>query len=413
MKTITKRIEDFIYKFTVNKFSRKIKDNHIESVVGLENLPDSGPYIIVSNHSSFADHFLLSAIYHFSFNEKLMYLTKKESFETWHSRVWHNATGCIPVDRDKIDMNSIKNIINYIKKGRIIVIYPEGTRGSGEKLLPFKSGAFKIAAMMKVPIIPIGLIDSNKIMVKGSKKFAPYKAKVLIGKPIEIQEIKEIGPDAVLEKCQRIINNMVYSKINSDDFLTSRKITSQILADKAEEKIESMLYEGINLSHKEELGKAMSISQYAIINDENNVQAHIQYTRAFGLNLLISSKLKFLLNSKRIPELVTDIARIDKNHPFAKYILGSYYLNLPSFFKRNKEHAFGLLRDAYYSAPNYEIEQDKFAMSFAKALVKTKRTSLAKEILEAIAVYNGSSNERTQRRSKQAADLLKTISKAA
>lgn len=142
--------------------------------------------------------------------------------------------------------------------------------------------------------------------------------------------------------------------------------------------------------------------------------ARIQYTRATGLSLLLGSKIKFLRKASIIPQLVSEITRIDKRHPFAKYILGSYYLNLPGMFGGNAELACTLLRDAYHSANEYNIENHKFAMTYAKALLKTKRTTLAKEILEKISQHNeDETNQRDKRRSELAVKMLKKASKAA
>ncbi len=411
--TLTK-IEDAIYKYTIRHYSETILKNHITEIIGIENIPENGPYIIVANHSSFADHFIISGISQKIFGKKLIFLTKKESFETFLSRLWHNATGCIPVDREKPDMSTIKQIVSYIKEDKSIVIYPEGTRGQGDKLLDFKSGAFKIAALAKVPIVPIALQDAHLIMPKGERKFAPFKGKVYIGKPVSTKHIKEVGSEKILIECKNIIQKNVYEEQDLQKRALEKVNTSDYLVNKSLKYIEALLEEGIKPIHKKELQQVISMCNIAIINDPKNIQAYIQRARAYGLILLTLPKLSFLMKANKIPKLVKEITDLDPYNPFAKYILGSYFLHKPVIFGGNKTKAMTLISEAYINSKSYGIPQRTFMMTYIKSLIKNKQTKEAKELLSEFLVnISNEDNKRSLRRKAEAEQLLHNLSRVA
>jgi len=159
-----------------------------KKVNGLKNIPKDKSFIISANHSSYADHLILSSIVVAYTGKKIHYLAKREHFESFFQRLWHKHTGAIPIDRQKGGKGALKAALRYLKKNKIIGVYPEGTRTLTGKLQKAKTGVARLALAAKVPVLPVGLIGTFGILPKG--KYIPRfkKATVNIGKVIYFDE---------------------------------------------------------------------------------------------------------------------------------------------------------------------------------------------------------------------------------
>ena len=154
---------------------------------GTENIPKSGAYILAGNHIHLLDPGPIMSIT----NKNIHFLAKASLFKFPKSLIFNNM-GLIPVNRDNKDRNAYEKAIECLNKGEIIGIYPEGTRERGRGLLPFKTGAVRMAYETNTPIIPFAIIGNYKPFKKGIIiRFAhPYKAKKDIDKSND--ELREI-----------------------------------------------------------------------------------------------------------------------------------------------------------------------------------------------------------------------------
>lgn len=160
----------------------------IKKVNGLENIPKDGNFIMSANHSSYLDHLILSSLVITHLNKRVHYLAKKEHFDTFFQRLWHEHTGAIPIDRQAGGKEALETAAKYLKKGKIVGIYPEGTRTLTGKLQRGKTGAARLALAARVPILPVGLIGTFDILPKGKNIPRFKRATVNIGKPIYFDE---------------------------------------------------------------------------------------------------------------------------------------------------------------------------------------------------------------------------------
>jgi 1-acyl-sn-glycerol-3-phosphate acyltransferase len=156
----------------------------IKKIKGIENIPNKGPFILVSNHASYLDHYLMGYIIIPRLNKKLHFLAKKEHFDSPLKAAWHYYSGAIPLDRQAGGKGALKWAIKSLKQGKIIAIHPEGTRSLTGKLQRGKTGVARLALEAKVPVVPVGLIGTFGILPKG--KYIPKlkKATMNIGKPM-------------------------------------------------------------------------------------------------------------------------------------------------------------------------------------------------------------------------------------
>jgi 1-acyl-sn-glycerol-3-phosphate acyltransferase len=140
-----------------------------------------GAYVVVANHQSFLDIFLLSNIPH-----EMKWVAKKSLFKIpWVGWAFY-VSGDIPVDRG--DPASAAAVLakarRYLARGMSVMIFPEGTRSKDGQLLPFKAGAFKLAIDAGVPVLPIAISGSAQGMPKGSPWVRPSRLVVRILDPV-------------------------------------------------------------------------------------------------------------------------------------------------------------------------------------------------------------------------------------
>lgn len=150
-------------------------------VIGKENLPKNGNYIICCNHIGISDIFILGT----TFNKQIHFLAKKEWFDNKLFKVLFSALGAVPLDRGGKDVGALKNAVKIVKQGKTLAIFPQGHRFPGENPAdtPYKNGIGLIAYHSHADIIPVCL------KTKGQKYGFLRKIEVIYGKPIKYSEL--------------------------------------------------------------------------------------------------------------------------------------------------------------------------------------------------------------------------------
>lgn len=144
------------------------------------------PYVVVANHESTADPFLLS---HLPWD--MRWIAKEELFKMPVIGWLMKFGGDIPLRRG--DGDSVRTMMDEAKRtlaaGVPVMIFPEGTRSKDAKLLPFKDGAFRLAIEAGVPILPLAVAGTHNCRPKGSKWFGDAHAIVKVLSPIETKGV--------------------------------------------------------------------------------------------------------------------------------------------------------------------------------------------------------------------------------
>ena len=133
---------------------------------GTEHIPAQGPAILASNHLSFLDHFFLP-----SYVERpIFFLGKSDYFSGWQRYFFENV-GVMPVDRTGGDAAeaSLAKGLEILRQGRLLGIYPEGTRSPDGRLYRGKTGPVRLALRSGAPIIPVAMIGVFEILPPGAK----------------------------------------------------------------------------------------------------------------------------------------------------------------------------------------------------------------------------------------------------
>jgi 1-acyl-sn-glycerol-3-phosphate acyltransferase len=140
-------------------------------------VPTTGPVILAPVHRSFAD-FGFAA---FCTERKLFFMTKDEMWKhKWLGKLLLSV-GAFPVHRESADREALQRAEEVLKKGQLLVLFPEGTRRSGQVVEDLMEGAAFLAARTGAPIIPVGIGGSDLAMPKGSTIPKPYTIHVVIG----------------------------------------------------------------------------------------------------------------------------------------------------------------------------------------------------------------------------------------
>lgn len=149
-------------------------------IEGREHLPTSGAYVLAPIHRSYIDTPIAACVT----TRRLMFMGKQEMWK-YPALGWlFSALGAFPVNRGTADREALKRCITVLERGEPLVLFPEGERKDGPVVQPLFDGAAYVAIRAGVPIIPVGIGGSAKVMPRHAKFVYPRKVRVLIGEPI-------------------------------------------------------------------------------------------------------------------------------------------------------------------------------------------------------------------------------------
>ncbi len=140
-------------------------------VYGLKNIPQKGPFIVAANHRSNWDPPVLGAAL---FKKEVNFISKKSLFNNKLFAMLISYYNAFPVDTQGFDREAIKKFIELLRDGRVVVIFPEGTRSRTGVFLPPKSGIGYVAMKMKVPVLPALIWGTHEPMIYHILRIRPY-----------------------------------------------------------------------------------------------------------------------------------------------------------------------------------------------------------------------------------------------
>lgn len=166
-------------------------------VTGLENVPRQGGFIVASNHLSFFDSLIIQALT----PRDVAFFAKAEYFTTPGvkgklMKSFFESVGSIPVQRGEqaASVAALDSLVEIIEGGSGIGIYPEGTRSRDGKLYRGRTGVGWLALTTGVPVVPVGLIGTEKLQPAGTKGFRPAKFHIHYGQPLYFDKLGRKHP---------------------------------------------------------------------------------------------------------------------------------------------------------------------------------------------------------------------------
>lgn len=159
------------------------------TVEGLEHLPATGGAILAGNHLSVADEYVLGAVVprHIAFWAKAEYF-RGTGVRGWAMKSLMNGLGAIQVNREggRAALTALDAAIPALKGGDLVGVYPEGTRSPDGRLYRGRTGVARLALLADVPVVPVGVIGTEKIQPIGTVLPRPGpRVTIRFGKPID------------------------------------------------------------------------------------------------------------------------------------------------------------------------------------------------------------------------------------
>ncbi|BCO35601.1 1-acyl-sn-glycerol-3-phosphate acyltransferase [Mycobacterium heckeshornense] len=172
-------------------------------VEGLENVPRTGPAILASNHLAVADSFYLPLVV----RRRITFLAKREYFtgtglKGWFIRWFYSTTGQVPIDRSSGDaaQAALDTAERLLKAGKLLGMYPEGTRSPDGRLYKGKTGLARLALHTGVPVIPVAMIGTDEVNPPGAKMWRFGKVIVRFGKPMDFSRFEGLAGNLFIER---------------------------------------------------------------------------------------------------------------------------------------------------------------------------------------------------------------------
>ena len=175
-------------------------------IIGAENIPKEGAFILAANHVSNWDPPFLGTF----IDREICYMGKEELFKNPIMAAICKGLHVFPVKRGAADKTAIKTAIKILKAGKCFGIFPEGTRSKTGKLGKAEPGISLIAAMTESIVVPAAIVNTEKIFSK--EKFLPQLA-VIYGKPIKFSGSTK-DKEALTNFAQEIMHEIAKLKEN-------------------------------------------------------------------------------------------------------------------------------------------------------------------------------------------------------
>ena len=180
-------------------------------VEGLEHVPSSGPVILASNHLAVMDSFFLPLVV----RRRITFLAKSEYFtgtglKGWFSRWFFTAAGQVPIDRSNADaaqaaLNTAEHVLG---EGKLLGMYPEGTRSPDGRLYKGKTGLGRLALQTGVPVIPVAMIGTNVVNPPGTTMLRFGRVTGRFGEPMDFSRFEGLAGNRFIERA--VTDEVIY-----------------------------------------------------------------------------------------------------------------------------------------------------------------------------------------------------------
>ncbi|MBM7542098.1 lysophospholipid acyltransferase family protein [Amphibacillus cookii] len=193
---------------TPAKVSKRVieKTKSTVMVKGRENLPDQ-PVLVVANHQGIFDILVLLGY----LDKPVGFIAKQEIKKIPIISKWMIQLKCVFIDRSnrRAAIKVIDDGVESLKAGQSMVVFPEGTRSKGRVVQSFKSGSLRLATRAEVPIVPVTIDGTYKMLEEKDGKVQPAHVTLTIGQAIYPKQYKTWKHNRLAEELQQIIADQI------------------------------------------------------------------------------------------------------------------------------------------------------------------------------------------------------------
>jgi 1-acyl-sn-glycerol-3-phosphate acyltransferase len=161
---------------------------------GQHNMPEAGGVLLVCNHLSFLDVFLLGI----PLRRPLNYVARSTLF-VFGVGAFIRSVGGFPIQRDGMGASGMKETLRRLRNGGIVTLFPEGTRSPDGELGRLKSGIAVLVARAGVPLVPAGLAGTFEVWPRSRRFPVPHPIRIHYGRPIFPEELAGLNTVAITE----------------------------------------------------------------------------------------------------------------------------------------------------------------------------------------------------------------------
>lgn len=353
---------------------------HIGSITGLEHLPKRGAFVLAPNHTSYLDHFVAITLMELTRGVPLWTLTKQESFKNAPRRAWTLAWYGIPVDRAKPTPATMRAVQRVLQTpDAALGVYPEGTRGPGDQILPFKPGAFRFAVSARVPVVPMAIVGTRDVLPPGSLRFRPGRIDVAIGAPIL--------PDPSMPKSAQTEYLAREWRVSMESLIDIGRARCTEPTDVADGRrlaawiddaiVEHLTLEGdLPKSWRSRYSRLVRVADKAY-GPSPSIDA--QSVRLVAIAASSASPIVQVLKAPGVRRGAERVLRADSDEAIANYVLGRWHLAVPRLLGARPEAALEYFRRADKNLPT---DDTRGIFGAAEALERLGRVQEARESFE-------------------------------
>ncbi len=159
---------------------------------GRENIPKSGPLLLVSNHLSHFDSLVLGIL----LARPLNYMARSTLFRP-PLGAFIRSLGAFPINREGMGAEGFKETLRRLQAGGIVILFPEGTRTSDGDLAELKPGIARLVVKARVPIVPAAIAGTFEAWPRSRSYPVAHPLRVHFGPPISLEEIAALDADGL------------------------------------------------------------------------------------------------------------------------------------------------------------------------------------------------------------------------
>ena len=170
----------------ITLFSRAIcvtvlKGGYRLQVDGLENVPATGPLILIANHTSYFDAFILATALPIGIAQQIFYLGFELFFRSAILSRWARGVRVIPIDMDNYLIRALQASARILRNGKILSLFPEGERSADGSVRPFRKGVGILVSELNVPVLPAYIAGAFEAWPRGQTFPRLHRLRVRFG----------------------------------------------------------------------------------------------------------------------------------------------------------------------------------------------------------------------------------------
>jgi 1-acyl-sn-glycerol-3-phosphate acyltransferase len=180
---------------------------------GFRHVPQRGPVLVVCNHQSFLDPLLVGL----GVRRRFTYLARKTLFRNRFFGAFLRSVRCVPVDQEGVAKDGLKAVLEKLKEGNAVLVFPEGNRTPDGRMQPFRPGVYLLIKRGMCPVLPVGIAGGFESFPRTAKFPLPSPifmpatgggVAAAVGRPIDPKRLADLSRDEALDLLYREVERL-------------------------------------------------------------------------------------------------------------------------------------------------------------------------------------------------------------